>query len=177
MERWIKCLLILAIMIFFSCTDKEPEFPLGSAKAQKNGNYWKGGGFGSENVFGIGIDMVFRVKNNQDLLRQSLVFQRIPKIVGKYSLNNVSGQSQDSIVGSIFFTLTSDGDVLDDTYIVLESIEQSYIRVTDYDESNRLLSGTFQATYYRDIDDQHNNPNQPDTMFFEMGEFTVTVKE
>ena len=179
MQILVKSIIALFILTFISCDkdDFQPDYSNGQATAILNGDNWIGQGRGFNNVHGIGIDAYFTLYDDLGQRRQSISFRKIPPMVGNYNLFNTSGQSTDSISGCSFVTLSFDGDVVEDRYRVVETGEQSTIKVTDYKNSNRLLCGEFSLKLYIDPDRPKSNPSNPDTILFEMGEFEVRIEE
>jgi len=179
MKVILKYLFVFIVVSATSCdkNDFQPDYSNGQATAIMNGENWIGQGRGYSNVHGIGIDANFTVYDNLGQERQNISFRKIPRSVGVYNVFNTSGQSTDSISGCTFRTLTQDGDVVEDVYRVVETGEQSTIKVTDYRSSNRLISGEFSLKLYIDPDRPKSNPSNPDTILFEMGEFEVKIEE
>jgi hypothetical protein len=101
------------------------------------------------------------------------LFIKIPSASGRYNLHNTSGQSIDTITGSLFITSSDDGDVTEDIYLVLENPNESYVEVESYDQSTRWVVGKFTATYYIKPVRPKTNLNNPDTLRCENGEFRV----
>ncbi len=157
--------------------DFQPDYSNGQATALMNGENWIGQGRGTENNQGIGFDMYYDVFDNLGQRRERLSFRKVPVAVGIYKLFDTSGQSTDSLAGCSYTTVTSDGDVVEDRYRIDEIGEQSTIKVTNYSNSNRLLSGEFSLKLYIDPDRPKSNPSNPDTILFEMGEFEVKIEE
>lgn len=179
MKIILKSIFMFIVVSTTSCdkNDFQPDYSNGQATALMNGENWVGQGRGYNNVHGIGIDANFTVYDNLGQERQSISFRKIPPVAGIYNLFNTSGQSTDSISGCTFFTLTLDGDVVEDVYRVVETGDQSTIKVSNYNTSNRLLSGEFSLKLYIDPDRPKSNPDNPDIILFEMGEFEVTIEE
>lgn len=134
-------------------------------------------GQGFDNNQGVGVDMSFAIANDWGQLRQSLVFQKIPDSLGVYPLHALSYQIQDSLPGCSFYILASDGDVLEETYKLIESGHENTMTVLDYDEVGRVLSGKFSVALQIDPIRPKNNPNNPDTIVFEIDEFEVKIEE
>ena len=173
--------LWIAIFLFgcIACNkDKfKPDYTNGKATATRNGEHWEGQGRGIVNNLDIGLNMYYDVFNNSGELRQRLAFSKIPKTPGVIPLFITSSQSEDSISGIRFSTLSHDGDVVEDIYRVVEIYEESNLTVISYDESTRLFTGKFKATLYIDPAQGKRNPDNPDTLMFEVGEFEVRIEE
>ncbi len=178
MEKLLKLSFIFLLLGLLACKDNfKPDFTGGKAIALKNGEEWTGQGRGAVNNQGleVGIDMYYNVFDKIGQLRQSLVFISVPVESGEYNLFETSGQSTDSLSRCNFYTLSFDGDVLEDIYIVVES--ESTITVDDYTDCNRLLTGSFGVKLYIDPNQPKMNSANPDTLIFESGTFEVTIEE
>lgn len=170
--------ICLLLTFLFSCNkDFKPDFENGKAEALKNGTTWEGQARGLDNNQGYGVDMYYDVFNSEGFLRQRLEFTRIPKTAGSYALYNTFDQNIGTKSASNYITVVSDGDVTGDLYLIVEDEDLSFITVDSYDENTRWFRGTFQATYYFDPNRIKYDPNAPDTIKFEMGDFEVKLEE
>lgn len=178
MQVFLKSIMILFIISNISCDrdNFQSDYSNGKASALMNGDHWIGQGRGIVNRKGIGLDMYYDVFDNKGQLRQRLSFRKIPSIKGVYNLYDTSGQSRDSLVGCGYATVTSDGDVVEDVYRVVDIENQSTIEVMDYNDSNRILRGHFSVKLSIDPDRPKSNPSNPDTIQFVMGEFEVKIE-
>lgn len=179
MQILVKSIIALFILTFISCDrdDFQPDYSNGQATALMNEETWKGQTRGVVIEEGKSADLIFSVFDEVGQLRQVLGFSKVSYEPDLYPLYNTSGQSTDSLAGCSFVTLSFDGDVVEDRYRVVETGEQSTIKVTDYKNSNRLLCGEFSLKLYIDPDRPKSNPSNPDTILFEMGEFEVRIEE
>lgn len=175
----LKLVSFTFFLLLISCNKDnfKPDYSGGKATALKNGHDWIGQGRGTLNNFGIGIDMGYDVFDDIGQLRQRLSFRKIPKDLGVYKVFNTSSQSQDSISGCSYNTISFDGDVVEDRYKVVESENESTVTVLDYNDSERLLSGEFRVKLHIDPNRPKTNPNNPDTIVFENGKFEVWIEE
>ena len=174
-----KISLVALFLVVLSCNKDnfQPDFLNGEATAIKNDKAWKGQARGVGNNQGIGFDLSFTVYNDAGELRQDLVFSKIPQALGNYALFQTTGQETENISGCRFFTMSHDGDVIGDVYKVVESVEESHITVLSYDDENRILQGTFEIMLFRDTSRANLNPDNPDMLHFENGEFEVRIQE
>lgn len=170
---------IILLLSLTSCdkNDFEPDYSQGKATALKNGVNWTAIGRGAENNQGIGFDFNYEVFDDLGQLRQSLSFRKIPEQQAVYNLFDTSPQSLDSIPGCSFYTISYDGDVLEDIYTVVEAGNESTLTVTDYNENQRLLTGEFRVKLSIDTSRPKFNPSNPDTILFEVGEFEVRIED
>jgi len=167
---------VLIVIFIFSCEDRfKPDYSAGESTAVKNGEEWKGVGRGYESNQGYGIGMYFTVSDDFGQLRQFLSFIKIPIIKQTNFLFNTSGQINDSIPGCRFYTVSHDGDVLEDTYFIKE--DGSTLTVDSYEDEARILKGTFDLKLYIDPDEHNQKPENPDTIIFEGGKFEVYIEE
>lgn len=142
----------------------------------RNGEYWIGQGRGSVNNMGIGVDFGYEVFSKEGILRQGLDFNKIPLNKGIYAVKNTDWQSKDTIPGCQFTTISHDGDVVEDIYLVHESDDESNVTVINYDETSRRLKGEFRLKLYIDPKSPKTNPNNPDTIVFTKGQFEVLIE-
>lgn len=153
----------------------KPNYSNGKATAVRNEKSWTAQGRGNLNNLGVGFDMSFGIADNAGIQRQDLSFIKIPTSEGQYTLHNTSSQSQDSISGCSFVTLSHDGDVVEDRYDVLETV--STVTVLEYDDSEHWCRGAFKLKLYLDPTRPKANPNNPDTLVFENGKFEVRIEK
>jgi|SRR5690606_29552198 len=168
--------IIILSIIVSSCDKTDNDFSKGKATALRNGELWTGQGRGSVNNFGIGVNFVFEVFNKNGELRQVLGFSKIPTNSEKYILRNTNTQLPDSISGCHFTTISDDGDVVEDRYLIYESEDESYVTVLNYDETSRRLKGEFKLKFYIDPKRPKSNPINPDTIVFTNGQFEVLIE-
>ena len=79
---------------------------------------------------------------------------------------------QNSGVIANYYTLMDDGDVLCDIYDVYSpDSSENYLQLSSYNMNQKLVKGSFQATFL--IKDKNNKclANAPDTIRFRNGEF------
>ncbi len=154
----------------------EPDFSFGKATAERNAESWKAQGVAKYNKpHGIGIDFIFDVFNEVGELRQRLTFGKVPIDVVSVALKNSSAQSNDTITRASFKTVSSDGDVLEDIYLVLEDSIQSHIEILSIDSDTNWIKGAFMATFIIDPNRPKFNPNNPDTIRFTNGAFEARI--
>ena len=175
--------LFLSVLIALSTIQCQkynytPDYSGGRATALRNGEHWEGVGRGYDNVFGIGVDMSYKVYNQAGERRQSIVFIKIPLEIGTYPLYYKTGQEPDSLVGCSFYTLRADGDVIEDALVVLEDERFSNLTVESYDAETRQLKGEFEVKLYVDPAIRpKSNPQLADTLHFTNGRFEVYIEE
>lgn len=82
------------------------------------------------------------------------------------------------VVDANFHTLVSDGDVLGDAYLPVET-EDNHIVLTSYNEDTREIEGTFQMTLAVELEDhrpQKTVIDAPDTIQLTDGKFKATLE-
>ena len=179
MNLTVKFSFVLIVLFFASCNknDFEPNYSQGKALAIKNGKDWMGQAGGVIDRQGVGIDFYYDVFDDSGQLRERLGFSKVPYAIGNHRLFENFGHLLDSLPTCNYTTISFDGDVVEDRYKVVEVGDESIVTVTDYDESEKLLSGEFKIKLYIDPDRPKSNPSNPDTILFEVGEFEVTIEE
>ena len=173
-----KISIVVCFLLILACNKGfQPDFSNGQATADKNSKNWKGEGRGTINNQNLGLNMLFTVYNSAGIWRQQLSFRKIPHESGTYPLFATTGQEVDFISGCSFMTFSHDGDVIEDRYNVIESIDKSFITVHSYNEETRILRGAFEAMLELDTNRVHQNPDNPVMLHFENGEFEVRIEE
>lgn len=162
------------MLLCFSCKkDKSADPYWGDAMALLNGNIWTPKIYaGANEPYQQGIDILMNKYNDQDFLRQTLFLYKIPKQVGKYPLVENDIRVIDSLTGAEFYTSLEDGDILGDTFILLDNIVDNYVQI-DKIEGDQLW-GTFQMALIRD--GQKSDLSVPDTIIITGGEFHTRIK-
>jgi hypothetical protein len=166
-------------LLLVSACDKDkfhPDYSNGKAEAFKNGENWMGQGYAlisQQDKYAF----LFSVYNQYGELRQELYFHNIPREIGTYPLYKVQSQNLDSISSARFFTLSSDGDVIEDHYYVKADSLASSIFIESIDTNSGWVNGKFNAVFYIDPDRPKFNPANPDTIRFTNGTFSAKLLE
>jgi len=182
MSKYLYCLLAISL-VFYACEDDEPSVFGTDITAFKNGAFWTGQIYGGKTQ-GINgklcelptVDIAINKFNNAGFWRESLVFGKIYPIIGTYTLEITQACDVDTLAGANYYTLQDDGDVLGDTYEVLES-EDNFIAITAVNDAQTAISGTFQVTFVLDDSRPKVIPSAPDTVRFTNGEFFTRITE
>lgn len=173
----MKYILFILILGFNSCSNDDfidpfREYDFGTITALKNGEQWSAEIHGADSngqfdYFSIGVNRY----NQQGYRRENLSIQFIPKEVIKGTLVENCGLNCNYLFETGFRTISDDGDVICDTYRIVEELaNENWIEITEFNSENKEFAGTFSATYA--IDEQEKcNPNAPDTIRFTNGEF------
>ncbi len=152
----------------------------GWATAKKSGVDFKGSGTAlvhgdrPDEYFGIVVDTYVGIDSFY-LERENFIFNEIKYEAGEYTIAGKPNQLYDGFVGSSYFTLSDDGDVLEDVYILDES-KTNTLTIISVDTAANLVIGTFDVSYKIDPDRGKTNPNNPDKVRFSEGEFEVSFK-
>lgn len=166
-------------LLLISCIGQEfkPNYSKGYATALMNGEYWKGviepPTGRPPRLHGNLVDFSFSVYDEIGQLRQYLAFNNIPLKKGRYPLFYFFGPP-DSLPECFYNKAISDGDITEDFYGAIEG--QSTITITDYNEEARLLMGEFSVKLCIPPIYTKHNPNNPDTIIFENGQFIVKLE-
>jgi len=148
------CYLLSIFLVCLACGDDEPS-PFGTEiTASWNGEPWAGliNGGKTQGVNGKlcelpTVSIAINKFNNAGFWRESLVFKKIYPQLGTYTLEITQPCDIDTLTGANYYTLQDDGDVLGDTYQVLES-EDNFIAITAVNDAQTAISGTFQVTFF-----------------------------
>ena len=166
----MKYFYILSCLIFFSsCNNKDNAS--GKLIALFNGDPWEAKGEAVRNE-PLDIGIVFRFQVHKDgILREVLYFFKVPYIEGSYSLSPEADiRKDDGLIGSNYYTRSFDGDVLDGVYNLLPDTNNT-IELTNVDEKNNIINGTFSAIFIKE------RGSGVDTVRLENGEFEVELKD
>ncbi|MBL7825046.1 MAG: hypothetical protein JNJ57_00330 [Saprospiraceae bacterium] len=104
---------------------------------------------------------------------ESFYIFKIPKKTGKFQLERTTTQDNDNKTGAFYYTLSDQGDVLEEVYILEESAD-NFIDVTYYQQETS--AGSFNATFIIDPDRGKTNPSSPDTIRITHGEFYLKLE-
>ena len=113
--------------------------------------------------------------NRNAWLREDLNFIKTPLVAGKYKVIDFSFvcNETDPVYGS-FYTISDDGDVLQDRYDVLES-EDNYIVIDSYDPKTLEIRGSFQVTFIIEMRSLNDPSDLADTLRFTNGIFHTKI--
>ncbi len=175
----IKYLILIIILAMAGCK-KEPVMFDGTITAKKNDKKWNGeceviklSRLGFENE----IDIRFYKFNKAGYTRETFHITRVSIQIGKINIIQYNTDSINNIIsinGTSYHTLIDDGDVLDETYFLLESAENT-LEITKLNEQTSEIEGKFNLTFYRNPEEENPNPNSPDTVCFTNGEFKAII--
>jgi len=127
-----------------------------------------------------GILQVYMEKSTREgAAREALYIMKIPPAVGTYPVRIFRTCREDTFVGANFHLLGADGDVLLDSYRVLET-EDNWVQVTDYNANTGEIKGTFQIAFvhgsiYDVVKREKFVTSFPDTVRFTNGQFHTRV--
>ncbi len=178
-------LILSSLSLFLIGCDKKDYSPdssnsTGKGFALSNGKNWEGYAQIAYNPFTKSetINVKFTVLDDYGSKRQSFGINKIPVIEEMtFPLLNSSVRTDDGQVGVLLVTLSYDGDVVEDRYLVLEDSALSHVTLTEIDRQTGWYRGTFSAVFYLDPDRPKFNPANPDTIQFEQGRFEVQMRE
>ncbi|MCG8332134.1 MAG: hypothetical protein MI974_30900 [Chitinophagales bacterium] len=184
----MKSLLKIALLtLLVSCTkDKHYELPIFEAGPQTYG--WSTAlknnvGFESSGTalwhsdkpneyFGVLLDTY----TSEGFWRERISLNEIKYEIGEYQVKGGYSDIYDGFVGSSYGTLSDDGDVVEDRYL-LKASEENILKVETIDTINNLIQGTFHLAFEIDRERGKTNPANPDVVVFSEGKFEVSFKE
>ena len=94
---------------------------------------------------------------------------KIPKKLGVHPLVPTQPYEDDGQTGAFYYTLSDQGDVLEEVYILETSATDNQVDVTFF--KNNEAAGYINATFIIDPDRGKRNPLSPDTVRITDGEF------
>ncbi len=176
----MKYIYVCLLMFIVACNKNNEEFKyFGTATALFNGKTWKASKVRCSINYPCykgKLGFSFYVYNNKGLLRESLIFQKIPAVKGKYILGPVNYNDplcQDTTAKSGYVTAQDDGDVLLDSYNAIPSTN-NFFTIEDYNERTKELRGSFAVTFKIF---SRQDPNSPDTIRVTNGKFYTRILE
>ena len=110
--------------------------------------------------------------------RENLFLSEIPKNkLGNYTISSGHFDFDDELIGATFYTVADDGDVLEDSYEVDESVLDNMLTISSIDSINNVYEGSFTVTFKIATIGGKMNPNNPDRMTFRDASFRVKIQE
>jgi hypothetical protein len=172
-------LLFVFFVLFLSCNKDEEQLPDWSEiTAKKNGIHWNTKAIAFFHYIDSipQISISANVLNKNGEMRENLYFGNNPFELGRNIISIRNDNSKINNIYSSYTTLSHDGDVVEDRFVVYDK-EENFISIITIDTVNLKLCGNFQVTFIRDINDPIDNTNLPDTMRFTDGEFCLKAKD
>ncbi len=114
--------------------------------------------------------------NNSAFLRESIHFIKVPFTKGKHKIIDFDFQCVDNepVAYGSFWTSSSDGDVSQDNYDVLETAD-NYIVIDFYNTNTMEVKGSFQVTLVINRRSLNDPSTLPDTLRFTNGLFHTKI--
>lgn len=116
--------------------------------------------------------------NENNFRRMSLGISNFPAQPGKYTLlRRYSGQNEceSNLIYASLHTLLDDGDVLGESFHIVEDAPDNELIITRYDSANQLLEGRFQMTFAVTELFRIDELDFPDTVRITYGSFFTDV--
>lgn len=187
MRNIIYLLLLLTFSFTNNSCDKEennkPEIPewaeWSKITALKNGEIWAAGAIAriDERHNKDSVTIQIYVHDQAGYLREGLTVGYVPIKVGLFTVYRMNhNYTDDTKITATYTTISDDGDVVEDRFVVLES-QNNYIEIKQADLTNMEMSGNLQITFIRDSLDTIDNPSLGDTIFFTDGVFRLKIVE
>lgn len=166
-------IIFMLSLIMMACRKEgyNPDYSNGRFWGLKNNKYWEAEGYAST-AMDNRIAITITQKNNQGFEREGLSIGLIPLKPGEYRLHDhtrvIFG---DSLVRAFYATSQDDGDVVEDTYRIIEFESVQFIKIDKVSNDNKWLEGEV-ACSFAIIPPKINTLN-PDTVRFENCRFKV----
>ncbi len=125
------------------------------------------------------MHVLMQKSTREGATREALYIMKIPPAAGTYPVRIFRTCQEDTFVGADYNLMGADGDVLLDSYRVLET-EDNWVQVTDYNANTGEVKGTFQISFvHGSIQDVVKREKVvtsfPDTIRFTGGQFHTRI--
>lgn len=154
--------------------DPMRQLDYGSITALKNGVEWEAQIHGANNTRQPeNFDILASKYNSQGYRRGHLSIQYIPRDITSGKLNQGScGIDCFSPYQISYRTVSDDGDVVCDSYRLLEDVQnENVLIISDFNSKTNEFRGSFTATFIIVDGTDKCDPNAPDTIRFTNGQF------
>ena len=142
---------------------------------QLNGERWEAkGNYSPNKPYNIRFNVRFEVYNNSGELREKLLLYKVPFEVGRHLLSVTTNRTKDDLIGARFWTISDDGDVIDNRYRLYDPAENT-IMIIKADTIRNILKGEVNATFLVDPNDVEDT--DIDTIRIENGLFEITLRD
>lgn len=153
---------------------------MGAAYAKKLTANWKSDAICIvQNFFDTNyVEIILSTYASNGYQREVFGFGFIPKLKGEkqYDLKYmVSNTVEPNFVSPSYATLSSDGDVLEDAYVLDTTAIDNYCTITNLDLANKRIECTFTATFK--IVEPRTNAANPKTVKFSEGRAWAVIQE
>lgn len=168
--------MLFALIVTGCGKDNQEEAETFEMTAKKNGKEWIADRCSYMIIDDNNIVVIGEIVNDIGYLREYFICNYIPLEIGEHVLlRRILNSPKDTIYSS-YTTVSDDGDVVEDRFVVLEN-EDNFIKIDTIDFMNEKITGSFQVTFVRDTNDYITNPDLPDTIRFTDGEFKLKLDE
>ena len=148
------------------------EMLFGSATGKKAHLDWEASGIGLSHTNSNEFWGILLGTSEDGFSRENLVLGFISATPGNY---RIAREHSPGVITSFYLTLQDDGDVLEDSYLVDESVLSNVARITKIDTVENLIEGIFTATFEIRDPEKKVNPNNPDRLTFSDVSFSVQI--
>jgi hypothetical protein len=175
--KTFKLMLALGLLASLcACHPQEKIDPDNKATARSNGKKWKALVKVTEtdgDFWGLGLYSM----DKYGVLREQIIFYKVPQRTGTYLLNGFSLQEKDT-ASVAWYSYVGDGCFAGPRYSVLtDGNPNNWIRVESYNAKTRELVASFQATYVKyDITNDTVSRFADDSVVFTDGEIHAIVE-
>lgn len=185
--------LVLSGLGLNACKKKEDPGPYwGTAFASFNGEYWNDlRGWQMRVLASTGanadlppcqpgiVHVMMEKSTPEGYAREVLYINKIPPNIGTYPVHIFKVCQENILVGANFHLLGADGDVLLDSYQVLET-EDNWVNISSYNANTGEVRGTFQISFVHGsaedvVKREKVVTDFPDTIRFTNGQFHTRI--
>ena len=158
---------LIGFTLLLACSkDQSEDYYWGTTTAEFDQNTWEAKPYSMVNApYKQGIDFLIHKFNKQGFQTENLFIYKVPEQIGRYPITKTEVRDIDSLVGAQFFTLLDGGDVLGDSYSLLDGVVENFIEITKIKDDQ--IWADFQVAFVRN--GTNNSPSYPDTIVFTNG--------
>ena len=146
----------------------------GDFTAKKNGYEFQGSGraFEPSSANGESFALDFNTYSQEGYLRESMTFIGISFEEGAQLILNDFTVVVDGEISATYATLQSDGDVVEDGYVLDQTME-NWLEIVHLDTVNGVVQGKFDISFVISTRFDKINPLNPDKVRFSDGSFDL----
>ncbi|MFZ4474484.1 MAG: hypothetical protein ACOYPR_04775 [Saprospiraceae bacterium] len=169
--RILSIVCIVAIMLPACKKDHyTPDYSDGRIWGLKNGVNWEAEAYASN--YNGRIVIVISRKNDQGFDREGMTIDLLPLTTGELQLyDHTQVMFGDSLIRASYETVQGDGDVLEDSYKIIESAPKRFVKISKISNDKKWLEGEVSCSFV--LMPPKINLNNPDTLVFQDCRFKV----
>lgn len=149
-----------------------PDYSNGRFWGLKNEKNWESEAYADDHNGRIII--VLSRKNDQGFDREGMTIDLLPLTIGEHRLyDHTHIMFGDSLIRASYATVQGDGDVLEDSYKIIESVPKRFVKVDKISNDKKWLEGQVSCSFI--LMPPKRNTSNPDTLIFKDCKFRVKI--